>query len=121
MDVEPLLVFSRAWVDRPLAKRKGVRVLPATMLLRYLKGRPSTLDAGRIEELHTLVLQAAASATHASQVRACDGRPGDGRLRGGRLRGGRLRGGRLRGGRLRLPAGARSSFLLRGRDRTSHP
>ncbi len=29
MRVEPLLVFSRAWVDRPLARRKGVRVLPA--------------------------------------------------------------------------------------------
>src|SRR5438132_10281710 len=34
--VEPLLVFSNAWVDRPLARRKGVRVVPARMLLSYL-------------------------------------------------------------------------------------
>ncbi|HYM45277.1 MAG TPA: nuclease-related domain-containing protein [Solirubrobacteraceae bacterium] len=36
LEVEPLLVFSRAWVDRPLARRKGVRVLPARMLAGYL-------------------------------------------------------------------------------------
>lgn len=36
MNVEPLLVFSRAWVDRPLARRKGVRVLPGRMLVRHL-------------------------------------------------------------------------------------
>ena len=41
MHVEPLLVFSRAWVDRPLARRKGVRVLPARMLLGYLTPRSS--------------------------------------------------------------------------------
>jgi hypothetical protein len=34
--VEPLLVFSRAWVDKPLARRRGVRVLPARMLPSYL-------------------------------------------------------------------------------------
>ena len=31
--VEPLVVFSRAWVDRPGSRRKGVRVAPARMLL----------------------------------------------------------------------------------------
>jgi Nuclease-related domain len=36
MRVEPLLVFSRAWVDRPLARRKGVRVLPGRMLVKHL-------------------------------------------------------------------------------------
>ena len=40
MSVEPLIVFSRAWVDRPLARRKGVRVLPARMLLGYLQALP---------------------------------------------------------------------------------
>ena len=41
MNVEPLLVFSRAWVDRPLARRKGVRVLPGRMLVRHLsRSRP---------------------------------------------------------------------------------
>lgn len=101
IEVEPLVVFSRAWVDRPLTRRKGVRVLPAGMLLRYLSGRPSTLDAGRVEELRTIVLEATASAALASQAHACDGRPRDGRPR--------------------LPAGERSSFLVRGRDRVSHP
>jgi len=37
MDVEPLLVYSRAWVDRPLARRKGVRVLPARMLVGHVE------------------------------------------------------------------------------------
>lgn len=41
--VEPLLVYSRAWVDRPLARRRGVRVLPARMLLAYLHRRPPVL------------------------------------------------------------------------------
>ncbi len=40
MSVEPLIVFSRAWVDRPLARRKGVRVLPGA------DARPDTC-AGR--------------------------------------------------------------------------
>lgn len=113
LEVEPLVVFSRAWVDRPLARRKGVRVLPAGMLLRYLKGRPFTLDAARIEELRMSVLKAAAS----RQERVCDGRPRGGL--GGPLGDGSSDG--LGDGPLRLPAGVRSSFLRRGRDRTSHP
>jgi hypothetical protein len=55
--VEPLLVYSRAWVDRPQARRKGVRVLPARMLVGYLQGRAGTLSrsdvdgaSGRLEE-----------------------------------------------------------------------
>jgi len=47
--VEPLLVFSRAWVDRPGARRKGVRVLPARMLLGYLAKRRPTLSRAEIE------------------------------------------------------------------------
>ncbi len=35
--VEALIVFSRAWVDKPLARRKGVRVTPARMLAGYLE------------------------------------------------------------------------------------
>ena len=42
MEVEPLIVYSRAWIDRPLARRKGVRVLPARMLARYLDRRSET-------------------------------------------------------------------------------
>ena len=47
IEVEPLLVFSRAWVDRPLARRKGVRVLPARMLAGYLERQPSVCRAPR--------------------------------------------------------------------------
>lgn len=53
--VEPLIVFSRAWVDRPLARRKGVRVLPARMLLSYLIEREARIDhrqEARIEPEH---------------------------------------------------------------------
>ena len=52
--VEPLLVFSRAWVDRPLARRGGVRVLPARMLVKHLRARPRVLapaDVGRTRGL----------------------------------------------------------------------
>ncbi|HUB36226.1 MAG TPA: nuclease-related domain-containing protein [Solirubrobacteraceae bacterium] len=47
-EVEPLLVFSRAWVDRPLARRKGVRVLPARMLAGYLERLPERLSGAEI-------------------------------------------------------------------------
>jgi hypothetical protein len=47
--VEPLLVYSRAWVDRPAARRRGVRVLPARMLIAYLRRRPESLSAERVE------------------------------------------------------------------------
>ena len=49
VQVEPLLVYSRAWVDRPLARRKGVRVLPARMLIGHLQGRPKTLARSDVE------------------------------------------------------------------------
>jgi hypothetical protein len=46
--VEPLIVFSRAWVDRPLARRKGVRVLPARMLTGFLRKQQPVLSAEQI-------------------------------------------------------------------------
>jgi hypothetical protein len=49
LEVEPLIVYSRAWVDRPLARRKGVRVVPARMLLGYLAKRPERLTAQDID------------------------------------------------------------------------
>ena len=52
VEVEALLVFSRAWVDRPLARRRGVRVLPARMLIGYLKRCPQTLSELQTEEVH---------------------------------------------------------------------
>jgi hypothetical protein len=49
MRVEPLLVFSRAWVDRPLARRKGVRVLPARMLVGHVCRHVKTLSRSDVE------------------------------------------------------------------------
>ncbi len=51
--VEPLLVYSRAWVDKPLSRRRGVRVMPARMLLAYLTRHSQTLtpeQVGRARE-----------------------------------------------------------------------
>src|SRR5271165_6734218 len=57
---EPLIVYSRAWVDRPLSRRKGVRFLPARMLLGYLTRRRETLSPQEIEELDELLDEALA-------------------------------------------------------------
>jgi hypothetical protein len=50
--VEPLIVFSRAWVDKPLARRKGVRVTPARMLAGYLERRPVTFAPEQVAQVH---------------------------------------------------------------------
>jgi hypothetical protein len=57
-EVEPLIVYSRAWVDRPLARRKGVRVVPARMLVSYLGGLEPRLSARQIEGAHGAVAHA---------------------------------------------------------------
>lgn len=54
--VEPLLVYSRAWVDKPLARRAGVRVVPARMLLGYLRRRHPMLSSEEIEKAHRRVV-----------------------------------------------------------------
>jgi hypothetical protein len=56
--VEPLIVFSRAWVDKPLARRKGVRVTPARMLSGYLERRPATLTREQVEQARAQVAEA---------------------------------------------------------------
>lgn len=58
VNTEPLIVYSRAWIDRPLARRKGVRLLPARMLTRYLRTRPRRLSREQIEVAHEQVVQA---------------------------------------------------------------
>ena len=58
LQVEPLIVYSRAWVDRPLARRKGVRVVPARMLLGYLAKRPERLAVEEIEQARARVAEA---------------------------------------------------------------
>jgi hypothetical protein len=68
--VEPLLVFSRAWVDRPLARRGGVRVLPARMLVAHLRARPTALDPADVESVRGLIeagVRALASANRAAR------------------------------------------------------
>jgi hypothetical protein len=47
--VEPLVVYSRAWVDRPLARRKGVRVMPAAMLVEHLRRQPARLSDAEVQ------------------------------------------------------------------------
>jgi hypothetical protein len=78
LKAEPLLVFSRAWVDRPLARRKGVRVLPARMLLSYVTRRRPSLSAEQIERAHRLV--AAALSEHRLRLRLRERAAGWGRL-----------------------------------------
>lgn len=58
VEAESLLVFSRAWVDRPLARRKGVRVLPARMLDGYLRSLPHSLDEDEVDRILALLLDA---------------------------------------------------------------
>ena len=57
-ECEPLIVYSRAWVDRPGARRRGVRVLPARMLVGYLGKREPILSEAEVEGAHTLIVQA---------------------------------------------------------------
>ncbi|HEY5046337.1 MAG TPA: nuclease-related domain-containing protein [Solirubrobacteraceae bacterium] len=56
--VEALIVFSRAWVDKPLARRKGVRITPARMLAGYLERRPVTLTPAQVEQACARVVAA---------------------------------------------------------------
>lgn len=93
--VEPLVVYSRAWVDRPLARRKGVRILPARMLARHLVGRQPQLSASEVEALQRRLLEAIAQSQPGAGGSACGGRP-------------------------RMPAGARGSVPRRVRDRARH-
>lgn len=53
--VVPLLVFSRAYVDRP-RKRRGVVVLPARMLSGHLDRRPATLSIAEVDALYERLL-----------------------------------------------------------------
>ncbi|MGO9320630.1 MAG: nuclease-related domain-containing protein [Solirubrobacteraceae bacterium] len=90
LEVEPLVVFSRAWVDRPMARRKGVRVVPARMLLRYLGRLQARLSPEQVEHAHQLVAQALLE--HHAHGRQAGGRWS--RVRAGQLPAVRGRGGR---------------------------
>jgi DNA-binding transcriptional LysR family regulator len=58
VEVQPLVVFSRAWVDRPGARRKGVRVLPARMLLSHLQKGQMRLSASDVDAAHRALADA---------------------------------------------------------------
>lgn len=58
LQAQPLIVFSRAWVDRPGARRKGVCVLPARMLVGNLTRRPTVLTGEEVQRAHELLVQA---------------------------------------------------------------
>ena len=58
LKAEPLLVYSRAWVDRPLSRHKGVRVLPARLLMGYVTKRKRSLSAEEVELAHRLLTAA---------------------------------------------------------------
>jgi hypothetical protein len=58
--VEPLLVYSRAWVDKPLSRRRGVRVMPARMLLGYLGRHDRTLTPEHVEQVRERIVAALA-------------------------------------------------------------
>ena len=51
--VEPLLVFSRAYLmRRAVARSRGVTILPARMLPRFLASRPQGIPAARVAAVH---------------------------------------------------------------------
>jgi hypothetical protein len=53
LEVQPLLVFSDAWlVGQVPARRRGVTVLPARMLAWYLSRRRPTMSIEQARELH---------------------------------------------------------------------
>ena len=55
---EALVVYSRAWVDRPFARRKGVRVVPARMLLGHLRRREGRLSEEQVRAAREAIAQA---------------------------------------------------------------
>jgi hypothetical protein len=59
LDVQPLLVFSQAWlVGSVPARRGGVVVLPARMLRHYCSRRRPVLDANAAAKLHGQLVSA---------------------------------------------------------------
>jgi hypothetical protein len=59
MEVQPLLVFSRAWLIGSVpAQRKGVTILPARMLGHYFSRRRPVLTGERAEQIHSHLARA---------------------------------------------------------------
>jgi len=58
--VQPLLVFSRAYLTPAVSRREGVVVLPARMLARHLRRRTANLSADEVSTLHSRLVAAMA-------------------------------------------------------------
>jgi hypothetical protein len=58
LSAEPLIVYSRAWVDRPGARRRGVRVLPARLVVGYLEKRQKELTRDEVRHAHSTIVEA---------------------------------------------------------------
>lgn len=69
LKVEPLLVYSSAWIDRPMARRRGVRVVPARLLLMYLTGRRRVLSGEQVELAYHLLAAALTEQQLSSRLR----------------------------------------------------
>jgi hypothetical protein len=65
--VEPLLVYSRAWVDRPLGRRRGVRVVPARMVRGYMERQPTRLSPEGVQLAQERLARALAEHTSAER------------------------------------------------------
>lgn len=60
LEAQPLVVFDRAWVDRPGARRKGVRVFPARTVVGWLRSRPACLTGDEVAQAHAMLAGALA-------------------------------------------------------------
>jgi hypothetical protein len=58
VDPEPIVVFSRAWVDRPGARRRGVRIVPARTLVSYLERQPPVLSREQVHHARRAIADA---------------------------------------------------------------
>lgn len=67
--VEPLLVYSRARVDRPGRRRKGIRVLEAAMVPGFLEEHPRELSDERLAELSERLVAVFADARRSGAAR----------------------------------------------------
>jgi hypothetical protein len=52
-EAEALLVFSRAYLDRPVSRQRGVLVLPARMLAGHFARRARKLDTAEVDRIHS--------------------------------------------------------------------
>jgi nuclease-like protein len=53
--VEALLVFSAAYLDRPLSRQRGVLVMPGRLLVRHLVGRERVLSPEEVKAIQLRV------------------------------------------------------------------